>query len=386
MAAAQAKLEWVQCLRGIAAVMVVLTHARVALLDTPAGPFVNDLFFPGASGVDLFFVISGFIMVYTTRQSDGSFGAALEFLVKRFARVWPVYAVVTLAWLVVAYDGLGYFRFPENLRTLGLSLLFQPADLKAPPFFGMALPVGWTLNFEMYFYLVFASSLLFGRLRWFVLAAWILATVLGIPYLKRGLTFDVTTNFQFTFAYLNLMTSPIILEFLAGAAIGWCYLQPWFRLRSAAVCRHLAFLAVGVFFWYLYSGFGRFHGPRDWGMVAIALVCALALASKTIAIVPPAVLVWLGSISYSLYLTHTIVFAYVARQVEAAGGNAHTWAHVLLCLVVAVPVAALAHHYLEDKLSHLVRRALLVVLRRAWPRSLATSDPLRADAASARET
>jgi peptidoglycan/LPS O-acetylase OafA/YrhL len=360
--------------------MVVFTHARVALLDTPAGPLVNDLFFVGASGVDLFFIISGFIMVYTTSRFDRSPAYALEFLVKRFARVWPVYAVVTLIWLVVAYNGLGYFRFPENLRTLGLSLLFQPVDLNAPPFFGNALPIGWTLNFEMYFYLVFAASLLFGRLRWLVLAGWILATVLGIPYLKRGLTFDVTTNFQFSLAYLNLMTSPIILEFLAGAAIGWCYLQPWFRLRSGAVCRHLVFLAVGIFVWYLYSGFGRFHGPRDWGMVAIALVFAIALASKTIVIAPPAWLVWLGSISYSLYLTHTTVFAFVAARVTAAGGNIHTWAHVLLGLVVAVPVAALAHHYLEDKLSRQVRRGLLAVVRRVMPQDRRT--PAHAGTAS----
>lgn len=347
--------------------MVVFTHARVALLDTPAGPRVNDIFFVGASGVDLFFVISGFIMVYTTSRFDRSPAYALEFLVKRFARVWPAYAVVTLSWLVVAYEGLGYFRNGQNLHTLVLSLLFQPVDLNAPPFFGNSLPIGWTLNFEMYFYLVFAISLLFGRLRWIALAAWILATVIGIPYFKRGLTFDVTTNFQFSLAYLNLMTSPIILEFLAGAAIGWCYLQPWFRLRSGAVCRHLVFLAAGIFVWYLYSGFGRFHGPADWGMVAIAMVFAIALASKTIVIVPPAWLVWLGSISYSLYLTHTTVFAFVASAVAFRGGNVHTWAHVLLGLVVAVPVAALAHHYLEDKLSRQVRRGLLAAVRRLVP-------------------
>jgi len=364
MSAVQPKLDWVQSLRGIAVLLVVLTHARYVFLDTPTWPLANELLYAGASGVDLFFIISGFIMVYTTQRSDGSPAYALEFLIKRVARIWPVYAVATLAWLLVAFEGFGFFRQPLALRTLALSLAFQPVDLNAPLFFGMALPLGWTLNFEMYFYVTFAISLLFRRFRWVVLAGWILATVIAIPMLKRGLTFDVLTNFRFSLSYLNLITNPIVLEFLGGVAIAWCYMQPWFRLASKALCMHLVFLAVCLFIWYAYGGIGNFHGPTRWGWPLALVVLSLALASKTIDIAPPAWLVWLGTISYSLYLTHTTVQLIVGWGVEWAGGSKHTWTYVLLSTAIAISVAALAHRFLEEKLSHAVRGIMLRIFRR----------------------
>lgn len=364
MSAVQPKLHWVQSLRGIAVLLVVLTHARYVFLDTPTWALANDLFFPGASGVDLFFIISGFIMVYTTRRSDGSPAYALEFLIKRFARIWPVYAVATLAWVLVAFEGLGFFHKPHALHILALSLAFQPVDLNAPLYFGMALPLGWTLNFEMYFYIVFAISLLFGRFRWGVLAAWILATVIALPMATRGLTLDVLTNFHYSPSYLNLVTNPIILEFLGGAAIGCLYMQSWFSLASRALCMHLVFLSLCLFIWYAYGGIGNFHGPTRWGWALAFVVMSLALASKTVEITPPSWLAWLGTISYSLYLTHTLVQHIVGRAVEWAGGSKHSWTYILLSTAVAISVAALAHRYLEEKLSRSVRNILLRLFRR----------------------
>ena len=102
------KLAWIQALRGIAVFLVVLTHARYSFSDTPTWPLAEQLLRPGAMGVDLFFVISGFIMVYTTRRLAGTPGEALDFLVRRFARIWPLYAVVTLIYLTVTNKGLAW--------------------------------------------------------------------------------------------------------------------------------------------------------------------------------------------------------------------------------------------------------------------------------------
>ena len=344
--------------------LVVLTHARYVFLDTPTWPLANELLFAGASGVDLFFIVSGFIMAYTTRHSDGSFSDALEFLIKRVARIWPVYAVATLFWLFVAFEGVGFFRQAGSWRTLALSLSFQPVNLEAPLFFGMALPLGWTLNFEIYFYAIFALSLVTGRLRGLFLTTWILATVIALPWFKRGLSMDVMTNFHFSLAYLNLVTSPIVLEFLAGAMIGWCYTQGWFRLRSRALCMHLMLFSASLFIWYTYSGVGGFHGPTRWGWAAALVVLAMALASKTVDITPPAWLVWLGTISYSLYLTHTTSQLLVGWGVAFMGGSKQTWTYIMLSTAVAISIAAVAHHYLEEKLSFAVRRALLRAFRR----------------------
>ncbi|MGI4718772.1 MAG: acyltransferase family protein [Janthinobacterium lividum] len=353
------KLAWIQALRGIAVFLVVLTHARYSFSDTPAWPLAEQLLRPGAMGVDLFFVISGFIMVYTTRRLAGTPGEALDFLVRRFARIWPLYAVVTLIYLTVTNKGLAWLTDWPQLKNLLLSLSFQPVNLEHPPFFDVTLPLGWTLNFEMYFYLVFGLCLLARRQRLLLLAGWIALTVLAIPALKRGLTLDVLTNFRFSLAYLNLVTSPIILEFLAGAAIGWLYLQDWFVLRSQAVARHLVLLAVCGAVWGIWNGWlANFHGPTQWGAVVALTVLALALAAKTVELAPPAVLVWLGTISYSLYLTHTTVLLLVNRGVEAIQGDVHGWSHLILVTALALSVGAAVHHYLEQRLSELTAAAL----------------------------
>ncbi|MCD2517738.1 acyltransferase [Massilia sp. G4R7] len=352
------KLAWIQALRGVAVLFVVLTHARYYFLDTPTWPLAEQLLRPGAMGVDLFFVISGFIMVYTTRHVAGTPRDAFDFLVRRFARIWPLYAVITLAWLTVAHSGFGWLTNWPPFKALLLSLSFQPVDIENPLYFSASLPLGWTLNFEMYFYVVFGLCLLAGRRRWLLLAGWILFTVLVIPALKRDLTLDVLTNFRFSIAYLNLVTNPIILEFLAGVAIGWLYLQDWFALRSQTVARHLVFLALALAAWASWGTLVNFHGPKQWGAVVALMVLALALASKTIELAPPRVLVWLGTISFSLYLTHTTTQLLATRAVEAIGGDTHGWSHVLLTTALAISVAAAVYHYLEQRLSDLTATAL----------------------------
>ncbi len=358
------KLAWIQALRGIAVFLVVLTHARYTFLDTPTWAFAEQSLRNGAMGVDLFFVISGFIMVYTTRKVAGTPRDTADFLVRRFARIWPLYAVATFAWMTIAERGIGWLMHWPALRQLLLSLSFQPVDIDNPLYFSASLPLGWTLNFEMYFYLVFGMCLLLGRWRWLALAGLIVVTVIFIPVYKRGLTLDVLTNFRFSFAYLNLMTNPIILEFLAGVAIGWLYLQDWFVLRSASVARHLVFLALCAGVWGIWGGLTNFHGPTQWGAVVALVVLALALAGKTIELRPPAVLVWLGTISFSLYLTHTTVQLLATRSVQAIGGDVKSWSHVLLSTALAITVGAAVYHYLEQRLSIVTANALRALLQR----------------------
>ncbi len=83
-------------LRGLAALAVVATHARFEFQNTALWPIVDPWLRPGESGVDLFFVISGFIMAHTTRGAGGGPPAAASFAIRRIARVWPAYIVATL--------------------------------------------------------------------------------------------------------------------------------------------------------------------------------------------------------------------------------------------------------------------------------------------------
>ena len=115
------------------------------------------MLYHGAMGVDLFFILSGFLMVYTTRTLPGGVADARVFLLKRIVRIWPAYAVLTgLTFLTL--QGVHGLVEPAGREALLKTLLFVPVDPYNPLYFSMALPVGWTLTFEMYFYVVFAAQ------------------------------------------------------------------------------------------------------------------------------------------------------------------------------------------------------------------------------------
>ncbi|GJI88446.1 acyltransferase family protein [Duganella hordei] len=362
-------LHWIQLLRGVAALLVVLTHARYALLDTPSWPLADALLGPGGMGVDLFFIISGVIMFHSTAGSDGGPGDAARFLIKRWARVWPAYAVATLASVFVLGGGIEYFHAAANRLAFWHTLGMLPADPRKAPYFALTLPVAWTLLFEMYFYLSFAASMLFKRWRWAVLGAWVLLTVILLPLGRRGVDMNVSRDPGYAIAYLSIVTSPFVLEFLAGVLIGWLYRQHWLRVRSRQVARHMLGLAAAFALCAVYSLAVSGNGPTNYGWPMALLVLAMAVASKTVQIRVPAPCLWLGSVSYSLYLFHLIAQGLVLRGLQMAGLESlyHSWSYVVLSTACALSLAALSHHYLEQGLSNIVRNHLLGLIAKRPP-------------------
>jgi peptidoglycan/LPS O-acetylase OafA/YrhL len=354
-------LEWVQLLRGIAAVLVVLCHARYVFLNLPGFPLADEMLVPGAAGVDLFFTISGFIMCYSTRTLKGGVADAVEFAIKRFARVWPVYAVATVVSALALSGGLDYFVQEIPRQTFWHSLAMIPANPRYVPYFSLTLQVGWTLEFEMYFYAIFAASLLFKRLRWFVLASWVLLTIVLMPLAQRGLNMDVAQDLNYRLGYMAIVTNSFVLEFFAGVVIGWIYLTDWVRISNRTLARHVMMLGSGLSVWAVYSGILGGHGPGRYGLAAMGLVLTLAVTSKTVAIQVPRLFLWLGSISYSLYLTHIITQGVLTRILVSQGYGplAHNWTFVVMSTLIALSVATLSYHVLEQGLSNVVRRWLL---------------------------
>ncbi|MDQ1925035.1 acyltransferase family protein [Massilia pseudoviolaceinigra] len=352
------KLDWIQALRGIAVVFVVLSHARYFLLNTPDWGMVDIWLGPGAMGVDLFFIISGFIMVYTTQKSDGSIASSIDFSIKRFARIWPVYAIATILYVMLVKDGMAYFAGPGHVAVFLKSLLLIPPIPSDVPFFGFTLPLAWTLAFEVYFYAVFCISMLFGRLRWVALCVWMLATVIAIPLIEQNTAFHVRTNFNFRFSYLNLITNSIIIDFMAGVAIAHIYLAPRIRLTNRILCLNLMWVSIGFALWCNFATEANFHGPTKWGWPLALMVLCIALASKTVSLAPPRFIVWLGTISYSVYLFHILVQFVLSRWLDVHGVPTNPWARVYITTLFSVPVAALSHHYLEVKLGGATRDLL----------------------------
>jgi exopolysaccharide production protein ExoZ len=354
------RIEFVQALRGIAAMAVVMYHVRVWI----AGPAFVDigprLFENGAAGVDLFFVISGFIMVHTTWASPGGGRNAARFFAKRFARIWPVYIIAALAYIVAAGEIHKWFATGDGLATFGKSLVFYPGK-HGPPFFGWTPNgVGWTLNYEIWFYVLFAVAMLGGRRRWYVLCGLFVAFLVVIPYSYTG---NVSPDAYFSYdmfpSLLNLLGNSMVWEFLAGCAIGAVY-RSGIRIQSRELLGTLAVLAVTAVIWQQLSTEWSRQGLTGWGPLMIVMVLALALWDKQSPIKVHPWMLWLGDISFSLYLWHRVAQLGIQRILPASHPSLEGgFGFVIGTTVAALVLAHFSYYYLELGLSKHVRHWLL---------------------------
>ncbi len=204
------RLDGIQWLRGAAAALVVVEHAKNAisteLLKLTPGESPLSIF-PFAAGVDIFFVISGFIMAHASAQLFGRPGSWRPFMIRRIARIAPLYWLLTSV-MIVLFAAIGSRMWRESSwGAIAASYLFLPASNPEGQAFPM-LVTGWTLNYEMAFYVVFALFIGFGRS---VALSLTVATILAVA--MSGLVFAPTAT------ALRFWTDPIILEFAAGIGL-----------------------------------------------------------------------------------------------------------------------------------------------------------------------
>ncbi|PIB65190.1 acyltransferase [Pseudomonas sp. 2995-3] len=356
------KLEFIQALRGFAALIVVIFHGSRFI--SPYGTGLGDQLFGemGSLGVSVFFIISGIIMTITTTKSDGSVSYVKEFLIKRFSRVWPAYIIASLAFVFIVRYGFDFFSDPTHLRSLFYSLVFlPPSGSDGAPVFGFpVLSVGWSLSYEMYFYIVFGLSMLFGRARWIAFFSWIGLTLLLIPYLHGAVTLSTTTNYGFSHVYLNLITSPIIWLFAVGVMIGLVY-KSRIEIKSVNTLQLLIFTAFSLVIWQYLARFKMGHGISEWGLSLIPMMLILMIASKRINLSVPGWTIFLGDISFSLYLWHPFVQEYLPNLMTKMGyGNfTNGFSFLFLTTLASILLATASYKLLERGLSEYIKHSLL---------------------------
>jgi len=314
----------IQYLRAVAAIGVAAYHAC---------QWRDGGFEVGRAGVDLFFVISGFIMWSITAGRDV---APASFVWRRFTRVAPTYWVLTLAMAGVA---LAWPSFLPNVhagwRHLLLSMAFiTHLDPKGLPF--PVLPAGWTLNYEAVFYLLFAAGL------WLRKRARILAVT-------AGLTGIVALGLLDPPLYA-LGANAMMLEFAAGLWIGRLVQlghTPGPRLGGLlAGAGVIAFAATNTG-----AVADSLLRPLFWGLPAAAVVLG-ALALEAAGRTPR--LPWLktvGDASYSIYLAHAPATAVVAHTL----GTGRPALFIPAALAASVAAGLAGRALLEKPLLRLLR-------------------------------
>ena len=283
------KVASIELLRGFAVSIVVLYHLYAVQVRYFSENSLPKLFLLGSWGVDIFFVISGVVMYksfYSQRE-----GMVWPFLRARIARIYPPYWAITLVIFTIAqfkpslvnasYDGT-----PSLIRSL-----FLFPDVTNP-----WLNVGWSLIYEMWFYLLLGSLLLFRK----QLAIAVLGSY-ALFLLLAGGTYE-------TWPAIKLITDPLVLEFLLGFSLGAVYFGEKFPHKrfTLVIVSAISLLLILASLEYdisiSNSPWGRLisFGLPALSTVAFALSLDTYIGRSTI--LKP--IIYLGTVSYSVYLTH----------------------------------------------------------------------------------
>lgn len=287
----KARLDGIQYLRAIAALMVAFHHARHYFPDE----VVAALPAFGQYGVDVFFVISGYLMARVTAGHDPAAprrALAISFLRDRVLRVVPLY------WLALTACALSQYQYRDP--GLWMDFLFIPREsLSNPGRWWPALIPGWTVNYEMFFYGLFGLAILLVRQSLLLMLA-VLFGLVAVGF--SGPSAD---------SWLSFYSHPIVLNFAFGILLhfltnkqSWQPSVPWVAVIALASLWALSL--------------PRTELPRfvSYGLPSAGLVWAAIHWPGTRR---SSLLSMLGDASYSIYLWHFLVFKVLLRLGHAGG-------------------------------------------------------------------
>ena len=327
----------IQYLRAVAAIAVVVFHQLQE---------VHPAFLYGEHGVDIFFVISGFIMVALSDQRKTTPG---KFIIDRIVRIVPLYWIGTIAVALTAVLGIHFYQATADATHLAKSLLFIPAHNP----FGELFPtlyLGWTLNYEMFFYALFALSLYLAPAMRLPLMAvvFVVLVLLGRLLQPEG-------------AILKTLTDPILLNFLAGMALGKLFgaslrAQPMRDVTVAAIALVVGLAVLSLVF------------DRMVFATLATLIVAAGLFLERGGMVPS--IPWLkilGDASFSIYLFQNFAFEAVNLLFHRLGLDHLQLVRKGVSIFAAIGLGYLVYRLVEGPVTGFARRAASRVGRsRAW--------------------
>lgn len=324
----------VHALRGVAAFSVVLVHSiTLAIGRFPALEGVRYEYLGAA--VDVFFVISGFIMVHSTRKWMDTKLPFRAFFVKRLVRIVPLYWFFTLFVSILATIRPGLSEYSITAEFVTKSLFFLPTHTGSDFLRTTVVAIGWTLVYEFWFYLLFG---IFASVNYrkglIILGGVMVAAVVAYPHTNGFLP--------------NLVTDPVVANFVVGMVLGFL---PISRIRKYS---WVMIIAGALWLWLLFPNPGESRGNymRLWAAVPGAFILVAGCATLQISR-PSSVLTLLGDASYSMYLGHMYLIKLVAVRISTG-----PIASVVLLAVTGVVAGLIVHFLIERPLMFGAKRLL----------------------------
>jgi exopolysaccharide production protein ExoZ len=328
----------IQVCRGLAALLVVLAHLH-GIENKYTTTDHLTLFEHGALGVDLFFVISGIVIASVTDGKFGRPGRARTFLYHRLARIFPIF------WIYTTITFIGRLIDSPPNTTLTHSYNILASYLLIPTHRPMLLLQGWTLSYELYFYLACFLLLLLTpqRLVPALLVFW------GAAIIALKLHIGLSPN-----PILQLLISPSVLEFLAGCLLYSIYRRSRLHPSIGITLLVLALLELTAIVATTNSEAvinGPWLRPILYGSFATLFLLGALELERTSIIRRLPFFEALGDWSYSIYLSHVLVVNLVARLIATfLPGPAAIFLIAGIGIAAVIFVGYLSYTYLERPL------------------------------------
>ncbi|MDZ7897053.1 MAG: acyltransferase [Arcicella sp.] len=344
----------IQFLRGIAALAVVVHHTGgyVKRYFEPT-VLLGDYFSIGFGGVDLFFVISGFIIHFTSKKYLDKPAKLGEYLQKRFVRVFPIHwFILTLlfatGWLItnVFHRDIFSIGYPHTLNAYAQTYFLFPLHFAINP-------VTWTLSYELFFYLIFALLIISKRL-WVIPAGILVISGYQVfqNYLVNGGGAELT--------YFNFIFSGYNFEFMLGFLIYQFYDK--LKIDNIPSVFLLIFgLSIFIGFGYRVSDFDNYKRVLFFGFPSALIVLAMLNLEKNEAISIPKFWILLGDSSYSLYLIHFPIMLLMNKlpQILEYSFTANQEVFYSYFIILTIIFSSIiVHKYIEKPLSKSVGKLI----------------------------
>lgn len=337
-------LKSIHYTRGFAALLIVMFHFSFMYIGK-VEPY-NMVFLNGGFGVDLFFLISGFIITYVTAKK----GNVAGFFLKRFFRIYPLFLFI----LVISSIFLVRYNV-HPIWTMIKSGMFilQDYNRPAPAFDYNFIGPAWTLSYEIWFYFVFGMAMMINHKHRVLIASTIL--IAQVFLLQLTFTGSVSLNSSYVAALgdssyvdhaLKFFSTTLHLEFLLGMWLCEAFIRGWMKVRNAISCP-MIMLLLALSGWLYFSDIVEGYGLTEFYLIALPLFFAIIMYESNFKISESRVLQFFGNISFSIYITHFFIMYLLLEHPPYYWSEASNLTKLVTSTLIAIAFAYILHRLVE---------------------------------------
>jgi peptidoglycan/LPS O-acetylase OafA/YrhL len=336
------ELESLQFLRFVAILLVILAHLPTVQQNS-ALSFLGG----GAIGVDIFFIISGFIMMYVTSSKTNS----LSFFLRRFLRIAPLNIFFTLIIILISYylyvtpefgnrETLYHFPYTKVDFIYFLKSIFFIHLFETP-----INAIAWSLQNEFVFYSLFASCLFLGINRVFFFALYGILIIL----------YNIFDGFGINNIVIKYIFQPLMIEFVMGIFLYKLYTMKLFKPSDKVLI--LFFILIILFFFGKFDAYsqGNFYRVLTYGIVSFFIVYIFLIYEDKIKFAK--IFLLFGDASYSMYLTHWTLFTFSSFFIFSINQINYSL-YISLCIIIAFVIGVLIYKFIELPIHSFIRKTI----------------------------